>query len=253
MVLEQIILATVLVSLVSLVGIFLLGVKVKIEPILFFLVSFATGTLLGAAFFDLLPEAIRQIQTETTLLLAFVGLMVFFALEKIILWHHHHDSHSRVKEGKPPHEKPVGYLNLIGDGLHNFFDGVAIAAAFIASPAVGIATTLAITLHEIPQEIGDFSLLLSSGFTVKKALLFNLLVGLTAVAGGILFFYFSNLIANIQSYALAFTAGMFLYIATVDLVPELHKETKISNSIAQLLLILLGAATIWIIATTLKV
>jgi len=253
MVLELIILATAFVSLVSLISIFFLSTKVKIEPILFYLVSFATGTLLGAAFFDLLPEAIEGIQIEGALFLAFAGLMVFFALEKIILWHHHHHSHVKLNKGKNAREKPLGYLNLIGDGLHNFFDGIAIAAAFIASPPVGIATTLAITLHEIPQEIGDFSLLISSGFSVKKALLLNLLVGLAAIAGGVLFFYFSNLVANLQSYGLAFTAGMFLYIATVDLVPELQKETKVKHSIAQLLLILLGAATIWLIANTLGV
>ena len=146
----------------------------------------------------------------------------------------------------------LGTLTLVGDGVHNFFDGVAIAAAFMVSPPLGITTTFAIALHEIPQEIGDFGLLLYSGYTPAKALAFNLLSALAAVAGGVGFFFFSSYVEHLEAYALAMTAGMFIYIASADLLPELHKEKKARASALQLALMLLGAAAIWMIARTLK-
>ena len=245
MVLEQIILATLAVSLISLVGIVLIFRK-DYEGLVLPLVSFSAGTLLGAAFLDLLPEALEVSGAREAFAMALAGLLVFFTLEKVILWHHHH-SHSHQKE------KPVGYLNLVGDGLHNFFDGAVIAAAFISSPALGIVTTIAVILHEIPQEIGDFSLLLYSGFSVKKALAYNLLSALAAVAGAMLFYYASGVVAGLQAFGLSFTAGMFIYIALADLVPELHKEKGIASAIQQLFLITAGAAAIYFIATYLGV
>lgn len=242
MVLLEIVAATVVVSLVSLVGIALFLSKRGHEKLLLPLVSFSAGTFLGAAFFDLLPEAIEASSIGEAMAFALVGLLSFFMLEKIVLWHHHH-AHSHKKE------KPAGHLSLVGDGVHNFFDGAVIAASFIASAPLGIVTTLAIILHEIPQEIGDFSLLLYSGFSVKKALFLNFLTALAALAGALAFFYASNIVAGLQAAGLAFTAGMFLYIAGADLVPELQKEENPKKSLVQFALIVLGALAIYAIAT----
>jgi len=246
MVLELIIGATVLVSLISLVGValFPLG-KEKVNRILFFLISFSTGTLLGAAFFDLLPEAVET-GAGMVFVAAFAGLLVSFAMEKIIHWHHHHAGSEKE------HTHPLGTLTLWGDGIHNFFDGVAIAAAFMMNVPLGITTTVAIALHEIPQEIGDFGLLLYSGYSRTKALLFNFLSALTAIAGGVLFYFFSGMVSNMEGYALAFTAGMFIYISCADIIPEMHKEKGAKKSMLQLILVLLGAALIFVIATALE-
>jgi len=243
MVLLEIIAATVFVSLLSLVGIalFIFGKK-KIDDCLFFLVSIAAGTLLGAALFDILPESVEILDVHAALEFVFVGIMAAFCLEKLIHWHHHHAG--REKE----HHKPLGTLTLLGDGLHNFFDGVAIAAAFMVNVPLGITTTIAIALHEIPQEIGDYGLLLYSGFSRTKALAFNLLSALTAVAGGVLFYFFSGISEHLEGFALAFTAGMFIYIAAADLLPELHKEKSAKKSALQLLLLAAGAGIIWLVA-----
>lgn len=246
MVLGWIIGATVLVSLISLVGIslFLLGKK-KVESVLFYIVSFSAGTLLGAAFFDLLPESVEAVDATLAFEVVFLGIVSAFVVEKFIHWHHHHAASEKE------HHHPLGMLTLVGDGIHNFLDGVAIAAAFIVSVPLGITTTVAIALHEIPQEIGDFGLLLYSGYSRGKALLFNFISALTAIAGGVLFWLFSDAVAGIEGYALAFTAGTFIYISAVDLIPEIHKEKNARRSLAQLALLLLGAATIWLVARVL--
>jgi len=242
MVLEQIIAATVAVSLLSLLGISLFFVgKKKLDFVMFFLVSFSTGVLFGAALFDLLPESMKGISPQLALEITFIGIIITFALEKIIHWHHHHADDNRLDR----HEKPLGMLTLIGDAFHNFFDGVAIAASFIVSGPLGITTTVAVALHEIPHEIGDFGLLLYAGYTKTKALIYNFISALTAIAGGVLFYFFSGGIQHIEGYALAFTAGTFIYIAGANLLPELHKETKAKNSIMQMIFILLGAFLIW--------
>jgi zinc and cadmium transporter len=239
MVLWQIIGATALVSIVSLVGVLFLSLKQKnLDFVLAMLVSLSAGTFLGAAFLDLLPEALEGIDARSAFLFSLIGILAFFVTEKIITWHHHHVSHEHVKE------KPVGYMNLIGDGVHNFFDGVAISAAFMASPALGIGTTIAVLIHEIPQEIGDFSLLLYSGFSRTKAIAFNLLSGVVAIFGGIAFYYASSTVANLQFYGLALASGMFIYMAAADIVPELHKETNPRNSLLQLAMMLIGIAII---------
>lgn len=243
----EIIAATLLVSLASLAGIALMNAnEERTRRVLFYLVSFSAGTLLGAAFLDLLPEALEGGASKEILIATLAGILVFFVLEKVIHWHHHHDPHRRHKGNAI---KPLGYLNLIGDGLHNFFDGTAIAAGFMAGTPVGVATTLAVLLHEIPQEIGDYSLLIYSGFSKARALLFNLISAILAIIGALAFFYFSALVSNIGSYALGFTAGMFIYIASTDLVPELHKETDPRKSMIQLVLICLGILAIYLITT----
>ncbi len=243
MVLFEIIAATVFVSMLSLVGIVLfIFEKRKIDDYLFFLVSVATGTLLGAALFDILPESVEILDAHTALEFVFIGIIIAFCLEKLVHWHHHHAGSEKE------HHKPLGTLTLLGDGLHNFFDGVAIAAAFMVDVPLGVTTTVAIALHEIPQEIGDYGLLLYSGFSRARALAFNLLSALTAVAGGVLFYFFSGMVEHMEGFALAFTAGMFIYIAAADLLPELHKEKSAKKSALQLMLLIAGAAIIWLVA-----
>lgn len=241
MVLEYIIFSTILVSLISFAGIFFflfLG-KSRMSKAMLLLVSFSAGTMLGASLFDLLPESIEAIGVEHGMYFAFIGILFGFVLEKIIHFHHHHHvDHSRE------HVHPVGFLTLFGDAFHNFFDGIAIAAAFLTSIPLGISATLAVIFHEIPCEIGDFSLLLYSGYSKKKALFFNFVSALTAIAGGVLFFFFSTLVENIQAFALALTAGTFVYIACTDLLPELHKQKNVFLSLIQLACILAGVGLI---------
>lgn len=237
----EIIVATTVVSLISLIGVVFLSLKKNtLETIVFVILSFATGTLFAAAFFDLFPEAMEGLDSKTVFTVALAGIMIFFILERLVHWHHEHHDHGS-------HEKPIAYLVLIGDGLHNFFDGIAIAASFLTSTELGITTTFAIIAHEIPQELSDFTLLTYAGFSAKKALLFNLLSALTALIGAISFFYLSNYVANLESYGLAFTAGAFLYIAGTDLLPELHKEEKTSKSLLQLIAIIAGIVVVWVL------
>ncbi|MFA6329037.1 MAG: ZIP family metal transporter [Candidatus Micrarchaeia archaeon] len=247
MALFEIIAATVFVSLLSLVGVSLFFLrKGQLDAAMFYLISFAAGTMLGAAFFDIIPETIGGIGAPPALEFVFFGIVGTFVMEKIIHWHHHHHmDHSHE------HKHPLGMLSLLGDAFHNFFDGVAIAAAFLVNAPLGITTTIAVACHEIPHELGDFSLLLYSGYRKKEAIYFNLLTALTAIAGGVLFYFFSGLVANFESYALAFAAGNFIYIASADLMPELHKEKRTRESALQLAAMLAGAAAIWLVARTL--
>lgn len=246
MVFFEIVAAVLVVSAASLVGVpFFLGRKPS-ERHFFLLVSFAAGTLLGAAFLDLLPEAMAAGGVQPALVAALAGLLVFFILEKVVLWHHHH-GHGHAGE------KPIGYLSLAGDALHNFFDGTAIAAAFLVSPPLGVATTIAVLLHEIPQELGDFSLLIYSGFSTRQAILFNLLSAFTALVGALVFYFAAGFLQGFEALGLAFTAGMFIYIATADLVPELHKERDSARSLQQFSLIIAGIAAIGLVSRLLGV
>ena len=241
MVLEQIILASFVVSLVSFVGVLTLVMKDKLlHSLLFVFVSFAAGSMIAAAFFDLMPESINASGIENTMALAVAGIVLFFIIEKFFFWHHHHKHHH---EGDT-NEKPFTYLNLIGDGVHNFIDGTVIAASFMASPATGIVSTFAIIAHEIPQEIGDFSLMIYGGFSYRKALLFNFITALTALIGAIATFFLLPLIPGLTNMLLPIAAGNFIYVACVDLVPELRKEIDGKKSVAQLAAFLGGIIVI---------
>lgn len=230
------ILSVFIISLVSLVGIFTLSINIeKIKNVLLFLVSFAAGALLGDAFLHLIPEAFGEnISFLKISLFILLGMIIFFILEKILFWRHCHIPTSEE------HPHPVGMMNLIGDGFHNFIDGVIIAGSFLVSPALGLATSLAVLLHEIPQEIGDFGILLHAGYTRKKALFFNFLSALMAVLGAMLMLMIGSKIENTAQFIVPFTIGGFIYIATADLIPELKKETALLKSLGQLLAILLG-------------
>jgi zinc and cadmium transporter len=239
--------ATIVVSLVSLIGVALLALKKEtLDSALFYILSFATGSLLGAAFLDLLPESLEGIQPKAAFAMALAGILLFFVLERLIYWHHAHHDHEK-------HEKPLAYLSLLGDAFHNFFDGVAIAASFAASPAIGIATTMAIILHEIPQELSDFTLLLYAGFSARKAILSNLLVAFTAVLGVLAFFALAQYVENLNYYGMALAAGGFIYIAGSDLIPELHRETGTGRSALQLAAVLAGILAISLLTSALGV
>ncbi len=248
--LELIIAATIIVSLFSLVGIVFLSVNEGImRKILVLLVAFAVGAMMGGALFHLLPEALLQLNAMLVFALLFAGFMLFFVIEKFLHWRHCHEEeceiHGTEHKEKKGKIQPTAYLNLVGDGVHNFFDGVIIATSFMTSVEVGIASTIAISLHEIPQEFGDFAVLVHSGLTPKKALFYNLLTAFTAIIGGILAYFFLSSVTWLAPYMLALAAGGFIYIAAVDLIPELHKERKAQISAVQFAAIILGVALMY--------
>jgi zinc and cadmium transporter len=198
-------------------------------------VSFAAGALFGDAIIHLIPEAFENIQSgETVSILVLAGIIFFFVLEKFIHWRHCHVL------GSEKHLHPVVFTNIIGDFAHNFIDGILIAGSFLVSIPLGISTTIAVILHEIPQEIGDFGVLLYGGMTVRKALLFNFLSATSAIFGAVLTLAVGAHLKEYVFFLLPVAAGGFLYIAGSDLIPELKHETKIAASIGQLLAILLG-------------
>jgi zinc and cadmium transporter len=209
-----------------------------LQRILFFLISFAAGALLGDAFIHIVPEVSESRWgfdlTASYSLLA--GVVIFFILEKVLHWHHAHLPHEEVLH-------PVAISNLIGDALHNFVDGAIIAGAFIASTELGLATTIAVALHEIPQEFGDLGILIHAGLKPRRALALNFLTALAAVAGGVVTLLFAS-VAGIERYLLPFTAGAFVYIASTDLFPELHKEPEPKKSALQVLALLAGVGVL---------
>ncbi len=225
-----------IISLLSLVGVFTLFFKKdKLEKIIFFLVSFSAGALLGVAILHLLPEAISQDNSIIKIGIYFLsGILSFFILEKIVHWRHCHIRTSK----KHPHS--FGIMNIVGDGIHNFVDGLIIGSSYIISIPLGITTTIGMIAHEIPQEISDFGVLLYAKFTKKKALLFNFLSACLAILGTIIALILTGQIEGLSTFLIAFGAGGFVYIAGSDLIPELHKETKIKKSLMQLLGIILG-------------
>ena len=226
-------LATLVVSLASLSGLPLvyLGIK-RISGFTAFLVAFAAGALMGGAFLHLLPKASEKITVLTSSWCLLTGVVVFFILERLLRWRHCHEEVCEVH--------PVGYLNLIGDALHNFMDGVIIAAAFLHSTHLGSATTLVILAHEVPQEIGDLGVLIHSGLTLPRAVVLNLLVALAAILGTVAGYCALAYVRAIIPYVLAVSAGGFLYISACDLIPELHKEKRQGRAWLALLLFILG-------------
>lgn len=211
-------------------------------------VSFAIGALLGAAFLGLLPHALAGIGSQdfhAIFAAVLAGLFGFFILEKLVLWRHCHAEHCEVHGSEDGHRhEAAGALILIGDSLHNFIDGILIGAAFLTDIHLGIVTSLAVAAHEIPQEVGDFAVLLHSGFSRQRAFVFNLISSLTTVFGGVLAWYgFKNLDA-VLPYILAVAASSFIYIAVADLIPGLHKRVEFSATLKQILLIAAGVAVI---------
>lgn len=201
--------------------------------------SFAAGTLLSVAFLDLLPEAFEALEEargggaiETASLLVLIGFLLFFSIEKLILWYHCHEEKCEVHTSVP--------MVLLGDTLHNFLDGVAIAASFLVSVPVGLATTLAVFIHEIPQEVADFSVLLGSGMKPRRALGFNILSSLASLFGAIAAYAWVSSVEGLLPFLLALTAGGFIYISSADLIPEIHRETRRSRMVQQFLIFFIG-------------
>lgn len=230
--LSNALLAVLIVSSASLIGVSTLFFNKKfLSKVSSILIALATGTLLGAAFFDLLPESIELIDPITTFSYVLAGILVFFLIEKLLFWYHCHNGDC---EGHT-----VAYMNLIGDGMHNMIDGMIIATSFIISAPLGLITTFAITLHELPQEIGDFFVLVYSGLSRNRALFYNFLSAITSFIGVFLVFILAKT-TNITTFLTPFAAGGFIYIATADLIPELHKEMNFKKTILQLTLLLAG-------------
>jgi len=243
---------------------FLLVPDKKRTQLLPHMVSFAIGALLGAAFLGLLPHALASPQVtdlHDITLTVLIGILTFFLLEKLVLWRHCHSIECEVHgadETDDHHHKhqdeklaPAGSLVLIGDGVHNFVDGVLIAAAFLTDIHLGIVTALAVAAHEIPQEVGDFAILLQSGFSRKKALLFNLLASLATVVGALIAYFSLSSAEAIVPYVLAIAASSFIYIAVADLIPGLHKRTSAKESVQQVSLISAGILIIYLAHSTL--
>ncbi len=229
-----------IVSFVSFIGAFALSLKERLlRRMIFILVSLAAGALLGDAFIHLIPETFEGLAALPASLLIIGGFLVFFILEKFLHWHHAHGGEEEEK--RHTHViHPTGYMILVSDGLHNFLDGLIIAASFMIGIEVGIATTIAIILHEIPQEIGDFAILVHSGFSTTRALFLNFLSALAAVLGALAVFFLGSTGAEAELWLLPIAAGGFIYIASADLIPELHKTTRLRSSLTQFAAMLVG-------------
>ncbi len=222
-------------------------------------ISFAIGALLAVAFWGLIPEAFAQIKPEQFQALSgtiLAGVLGFFVLEKLLIWRHCHsgDCEAHGDEDEHAHDhghshshgmaKSAGALIILGDGIHNFVDGVLIAAAFLTDVHLGIVTSLAVAAHEIPQEVGDFAILLHSGYSKSKALFYNMLASLTTVLGGVLAYFGLEDLHDSLPYFLALAASSFIYIAVADLIPSLHKKTDMKTSLQQIALIAMGVLLI---------
>jgi len=239
--------ATAFISLLSLVGVFTLSIsEVKLHKILSLLVAFSAGTILGAALFDLLPEAVEIVEGALVFPLVAFGFVVFMFLERIIYWYHGHGhSHEFEEPGKKKPLKEFAYLNILGDLIHNFIDGMIIAAGFTNSFNVGLATTVAVAFHELPQEIGDFGILVYAGMERRRALLYNFLAALSAVLGGFLGSSFFYSVEGLGGYMIAFSAGAFIFLSASELIPELHDGENRLQSMVQLAVLVLGMLTIY--------
>ena len=221
------------VSLVSFVGLVFIGLKESLlRRLMTAFVGFASGTLLGGAFIHLLPEAVVGVgDVSTVFYYVILGMLVFFVLEKFLHWRHCHE------ENCPVHM--FVYTSLLGDSVHNFIDGMIIAATFMIHFDLGITTTMAVIFHEIPQEIGDFGVLICGGLGKKKALTYNFITALTAVLGALVT-YFVAAFQSLEPLLIPFAAGGFIYVAATDFIPELHKKSHGAESVVQFVVILLG-------------
>lgn len=237
--------SVVIISAVSLAGVFTFVLKHNwLEKIIMILVSFAAGALIGGAFIHLVPEAVDEGGPVFPMII--IGIIVFFIMEIYLYWYHCHGGHiHKHKHGHECHIRPMGYLNLIGDAVHNVIDGMIVATAFLVDPKLGFVTVLAVIFHEIPQEIGDFGVLVYSGFSRYRALFFNFLTACTAIVGVLLTYAFASIVDNITMYLVPFAAGGFIYIAMTDLMGELKEEPDFQKATWQVLIFLAGIFFMW--------
>lgn len=234
----SILVSTGFISFVSFSGVlFLFFQKHLVQRISLFLLAFAAGSFMGAAFLHLLPEAVEEVQSESAFLFILFGFGLFFLIENIFHWHH--------VRGDEPEHKSLGLLTLLGDGVHNFLDGMIIAAVFFVDIKLGFATTLAVALHEIPQEIAEFGVLIHAGYSRLRALLFNFLSASTVVVGGVLSFLLIDFVEQWIPLFMLFAAGVFIYVAASDFVPEMRKERNFSKSLSLLATFAAGIFLMW--------
>jgi zinc and cadmium transporter len=236
-----VILSSVVMSLLALVGLFTLILKEKtLKKIILPLVAFSAGALLGGAFLHMIPESIGKFKTnQEVFILVLIGFAIFFLLEQFIHWHHCHRLPSE-------HKQPVTYLILIADAIHNFIGGLAIASAFIIDLRIGVVTWIAAAAHEIPQELGDFGILIHGGWSKKKALIFNFISASTIILGALLAYFLSNHI-NI-AFLIPLAAGNFIYIACSDLIPEIKHGCSVKNNIIHFIFFILGILLIYLVS-----
>jgi len=238
------ILSVTLVGLVSFIGVISLAVKENsLKKYIGCFIGLAIGALLGGAFVHIIPESFESgIGESLVSLLIIGGILIFFIIEKFIHWHHHGEDceHSGIH--------PVGKMILLTDGFHNFIDGIIIGASFLISVPLGIATTIAVILHEIPQEIGDFAVLIHAGYSKKKALIYNFISATAAILGTVVVLIFGSTTENFAPWLMPIAAGGFIYVAVADLIPILHKNSKAQNSIFQFVFILIGIGTMLLLA-----
>ncbi|MCX6781836.1 MAG: ZIP family metal transporter [Candidatus Magasanikbacteria bacterium] len=238
-VLLWILLTTFIISACSLVGVFTLSMKdAVLNKILMRLVALSSGALLGGAFLHLMPEGVALLNVKLFFSLVLAAILFYLLIEKILHWRHCH------KGGGCDTHHSMGYMNLIGDSVHNFIDGLVIAGAFVVDIRLGLITAVAMALHEIPQEIGDFGVLIYSGFTKKRALFLNFLTALTTVVGGLFGWFLSRYSIGIEKYLLPIAAGGFIYIAASDLLPELRKNLSLKSFFIDFLFMLGGVCVI---------
>jgi zinc and cadmium transporter len=239
MIITYTLLSVLIISLVSFVGALTLILKRDmLDRSIFLLVSLAVGALLGDVFVHIIPEAYEEMGDP--ILISFLiigGILIFFILEKVLHWHHHTMEHAEE------HPHPIGNMVLFGDGVHNFIDGLIIATSYMVSFEVGVATTIAVILHEIPQEMGNFGVLIHSGYKTGKALWYNFLSALTAVVGAVVALLLGNVSEQFALWLLPLTAGGFIYIALSDLIPELHKDQRVGQGFIQVVAIVVGVAS----------
>jgi zinc and cadmium transporter len=225
-----------IVSLISLVGVVTLVLNAeRLQRVLFYFVSFSAGALLGDVFLHLLPEIMAGDMASEAGAYILTGIVLFFLLERALVWNHGHGVHREEVHATP-------YITIVGDALHNFIDGIAIAASFLISVPVGLATVTAVIFHEIPQEIGQFAILIHGGWSKRKALLYNFLSALTAIVGALLVLVFSEQFSEAPTLVLGIGAAGFIYIALSDLLPELQKESNMRRSALQLFWMIVGMA-----------
>lgn len=243
-----IIIATFVVSLFSLSGIFALSLnEERLHSILFFLLAFSAGSIFGAAVFDLLPEAVELVEGRVVYLYITFGYLAFYFLERFIYWYHGHGHAEDIEslKDKRTMTKSFAYLNLLGDGIHNFIDGMIIAASFNVGIHVGIATTVAVIFHELPQEMGDYGILIYAGFERTRALILNFAASLSVVLGGLFAVFFLETVNALSGFLVSFSAGAFIYLAASELIPELREEKDFSRALVQFALFILGLVVIW--------
>ncbi len=228
-----------IISLISFVGVVALVLRKELlSKSIFILVSLAVGALLGDVFVHIIPETYEQMSDPTVISFLIIGgILIFFILEKVLHWHHHTLEHAEE------HAHPIGKMVLLGDGVHNFIDGLLVASSYMISVEVGIATTVAVILHEIPQEIGNFGVLIHSGYKTAKALWYNFLSALAAIVGAGVALVFGSITEGFALWLLPITAGGFIYIALSDLIPELHKDRRLDQGAFQVVAILVGVAS----------